>query len=331
MSTEVKLVDEDAFKMSLQDVRDDKTETKLVIVGHVNNEPNAIDVIFTGPDINEINEVLDDKQVMYVLARLNTTFDLSTTVKFVYIHWVGTNVPFSKKGRFGVVHESVRKYFQPCHLEMETDSTADITEEVIRQKLEDTAGTRSKVRERSEVEGVQERGFTQTQTKKSAVGIPGKSNSSTKMAAVSSQGSPVTVDPEVSEIIKDLRSESSTNWLLAGYEGGNPKAPIVTVGSGDNGLDEMKGFLESDKVLYGLLRVTDLVDDITTVKFVYITWVGDMVKPMTKAKVATRKGDCDQVFLPAHVTVYASESSDLIESEIINKVKSASGTKSHVM
>ena len=45
-----------------------------------------------------------------------------------------------------------------------------------------------------------------------------------------------------------------------------------------------------------------------------------MVKPMTKAKVATRKGDCDQVFLPAHVTVYASESSDLIESEIINKV-----------
>ena len=68
------------------------------------------------------------------------------------------------------------------------------------------------------------------------------------------------------------RSESSTNWVLAGYEGGNPKAPIVTVGSGDNGLDEMKGFLESDKVLYGLLRVTDLVDDITTVKFVYITW-----------------------------------------------------------
>ena len=48
MSTEVKLVDEDAFKKSLQDVRYDKTETKLVIVGHVNNEPNTIDVIFTG-------------------------------------------------------------------------------------------------------------------------------------------------------------------------------------------------------------------------------------------------------------------------------------------
>ena len=57
-------------------------------------------------------------------------------LSFALYFRVGTNVPFSKKGRFGVVHESVRKYFQPCHLEMETDSTADITEEVIRQKVE---------------------------------------------------------------------------------------------------------------------------------------------------------------------------------------------------
>ena len=34
------------------------------------------------------------------------------TVKFVYVHWVGESVPFSKKGKFGVVHGSVKEHFQ---------------------------------------------------------------------------------------------------------------------------------------------------------------------------------------------------------------------------
>ena len=34
------------------------------------------------------------------------------TVKFVYVHWIGDNVPFTKKGKFGVVHGSVQKHFQ---------------------------------------------------------------------------------------------------------------------------------------------------------------------------------------------------------------------------
>ena len=36
---------------------------------------------------------------------------MSSTVKFVYIHWVGEKVPFNKKGRFGVVHGSIKNYF----------------------------------------------------------------------------------------------------------------------------------------------------------------------------------------------------------------------------
>ena len=32
-------------------------------------------------------------------------------MKFVYIHWVGEKVPFNKKGRFGVVHGSIKNYF----------------------------------------------------------------------------------------------------------------------------------------------------------------------------------------------------------------------------
>ena len=48
---------------------------------------------------------------------------------------IGTNVPLIKKGRFGVVHESVSKHLQPCHLTLETDSTTDITKEKILQMV----------------------------------------------------------------------------------------------------------------------------------------------------------------------------------------------------
>ena len=37
---------------------------------------------------------------------------IEKTVKFVYVHWVGDKVPFTKKGKFGVVHGSVEEHFQ---------------------------------------------------------------------------------------------------------------------------------------------------------------------------------------------------------------------------
>jgi len=41
---------------------------------------------------------------------------------------------------------------------------------------------------------------------------------------------------------------------------------------------------------------TDVVDEIPTVKFVYIQWVGEGVKTMTRAKISTHKGDLEEVF-----------------------------------
>ena len=41
---------------------------------------------------------------------------------------------------------------------------------------------------------------------------------------------------------------------------------------------------------------TDIVDDIPTVKFVYIQWIGESTKIMTKAQAATHKGGVEEVF-----------------------------------
>ena len=48
--------------------------------------------------------------------------------------------------------------------------------------------------------------------------------------------------------------------------------------------------------------------------------IGESTKPMTKAKISTHKGVAEQTFTPAHVTIFASDLSDLSENSIMNKV-----------
>ena len=50
------------------------------------------------------------------------------------------------------------------------------------------------------------------------------------------------------------------------------------------------------------------------------TRIGESTKPMTRAKISTHKGVAEQTFTPAHVTIFASDMSDLSESNIMNKV-----------
>lgn len=49
--------------------------------------------------------------IVSTLVRMEHTIDMSTAIKFIYVHWVGTNVPFAKRGRFGVVSGSVKNLF----------------------------------------------------------------------------------------------------------------------------------------------------------------------------------------------------------------------------
>ena len=44
-------------------------------------------------------------------VRLEQPFDMSTTVKFAYIVLAGNNVPFVKKGKFGVVQGAIESLF----------------------------------------------------------------------------------------------------------------------------------------------------------------------------------------------------------------------------
>ena len=48
---------------------------------------------------------------------------------------IGDNVPFVKKGRYGVVHGSIEVHFNPYHVLIETGSLDDLTEEELIKKV----------------------------------------------------------------------------------------------------------------------------------------------------------------------------------------------------
>ena len=98
MGTTAEVVDLGRLQLSLSEVRSDEGDVyrrSWLIVGHVDNNPLLVDVLqmdcSAQASIEDMCSHLKHDQVMYCLLRLTTTFDMSTTVKFVYIHWLVQN------------------------------------------------------------------------------------------------------------------------------------------------------------------------------------------------------------------------------------------------
>jgi hypothetical protein len=137
-------------------------------------------------------------------------------------------------------------------------------------------------------------------------------------------------EAQAQQSIADLRSnETSTNWILFKYSD-STKNGIELVGSGANGVEELKQHLSDNKVFYGLVRVTDKIDQSVTVKFVFIVWVGEKVSFVQKGKITTHKGSITSLIGQYHNDVHASNLSELSEDIVLGKVRDASGTSSRV-
>ena len=75
---------------------------------------------------------------------------------------------------------------------------------------------------------------------------------------------------------------------LFGYEGATDNLQLVATGSGT--IDGLVEHLQDDQINYGLYRTTDRYDGHLTIKFVFIVWIGERVKILRKARIATHKG-----------------------------------------
>ena len=80
----------------------------------------------------------------------------------------------------------------------------------------------------------------------------------------------------------------------------------------------MHSKLDKDALLYALVRVSQQVDRSTTVKFVLVSWVGEEVPPLRKAKLSTLRGAATEVLSPFHVEVLnANDTTELTHAHLM--------------
>jgi hypothetical protein len=90
---------------------------------------------------------------------------------------------------------------------------------------------------------------------------------------------------EANGLLADVRNDNTpTNWVLFGHEGKSLKV----LGSGSGGYAELEGFFQDEEIVYGVLGLQVADEDggseYKTTKYIFISWVGPKVKPLTKAR-----------------------------------------------
>ena len=84
-----------------------------------------------------------------------------------------------------------------------------------------------------------------------------------------------------------------------------------------------------DNIYYGLVRTTETIDQTEAVKFVFISFLGEKVAPMRKAKISTLKGTITEAFAPFHAELLNASSRDEVTApalaELLRRSQGATG------
>ncbi|EKD03988.1 hypothetical protein A1Q2_01662 [Trichosporon asahii var. asahii CBS 8904] len=117
-------------------------------------------------------------------------------------------------------------------------------------------------------------------------------------------------DPKIAEA--DVQSDKSDKLVLS------------ETGTGD--LAEFASKLDPTKASFGFVRVTYSNDDHSQrVKFAFVTWIGEQVKVMRRAKVSVHSSDVKNVIRSYSIEVSAESTDDLKEDDIVQRMRKAGG------
>jgi len=275
--------------------------------------PKSQTLVLAGSGTGGINELaghLSNDNVGYGLVRKTDRIDDSETVKFAFILFLGEKVGIMQKARISVHAGAVKDVIGQFHIDIATSAVDDLTEEALVRKIQDTSGSGTRVLDESGAR------MAKTASNSSKPTIP---------RSVSGSGSSDNVALPSKDGIQELRA-GNINWIL--YTSDQNKLSLL--GQGNGGTDELVQHLQDDIVAYGLVRLIERVDESDTVKFAFISWVGDNIPRMLRARLGTHSGAVKEFFHPYHVDINATQKSEVSEDIVMDKVKRAAGTAVHV-
>lgn len=113
--------------------------------------------------------------------------------------------------------------------------------------------------------------------------------------------------------------------LLCGYDKENKSKPtLVVVDKGNGGYDELIQKFTPDELFYGVFKVEAVDDDSKRTKFILISWVGQKVRPMERAKMTSHIPKVS-TFFRTHVEFQTSDLQEITKEDIIRKLNNSAG------
>jgi len=329
---------------AIKDVKGNHSPLSWLVVSYERPDSAFLVVVAAGEgdenNVAQLTNHLNDDTVCYCLIRKTEQIDNSLTAKFVYIRWIGNNIPRMLKAKLGTHAGDIYNAFAPCHTSLDTPDSHEVTDENIMKQIMIASGTYKHVLDHHPVQHAPPQQHQPRPTSAQS-GNVGRTASQPKIEQKTDThgGAVKTIEKVVEYIdeesikhaIQEVRRDSSnTDWVLITYDAPQSKT-LKLAGVGSGGLEELKSHLTPEVVMYGLIRITEKIDDSVTVKFCHIDWRGENIHRMQRAKLATHSGAIRALFHPFHVDVQATQDDELTDHVIQSKVNAASGTAVHVL
>ncbi|KNC74917.1 hypothetical protein SARC_12547 [Sphaeroforma arctica JP610] len=126
----------------------------------------------------------------------------------------------------------------------------------------------------------------------------------------------------ITEAYEDVRNDNSdTEWLFLAYNDANK----VYLESKGTGYDNLLAKFTDDIRAYAFVRVETGDELSKRAKFALITWIGDNVGALKKAKVSVQKSEVKAVIKSVAAEVLANDKGDVAYKVLDDLVRKAGG------
>jgi len=267
--------------------------------------------------LEDIYQYFPADECRFALTKRTFQVEMAKSVKFVYLDWTPQGVKPTRRAILATLKKQAADLAKPFHIDYQLDDVKDVTEDLIQARL-------------GHVTGMNKSQLNVAVTTKHEYGSKG----ATARAAENVQPKveiKSTVkwenESEFKSAIAKLRSQSF-NWVLVRYL---KKDTLQYVANGNGDASEFANNLNKDFIEFGLLRIVDLVDKSSTVKYVCIEWIGPDAPSMLKGYYNSKKAEILRLFEPYTLKMDVSNPSELNQQDVEDKIKTLSGTKSSVV
>jgi len=331
---------QDAVRDALLSVRSDADETVWALFEFDGSKLVVCDK-GTGSVDDEVVPKLCSDKMMYALVRKIERFELTDTVKFAFITYIGADVPFMLRGRLNAYSSMIDEVFSPYHVVVHAEVPSEVSDKIIVDAIAAASGTADHVLDAAPAPA--EPAPAPQQQEPAPVEEKPKPKPTPKKQAPAPKAEPKTGGDEprprdalyfneeeacraaIAEVRND---ECPTVWAVFGAD--KPTGGARMLGKGVEA-DEMYSLLTDKVVAWVLLRRTLKIDESETTKFVFINWIGDNIPRMLRARLGTWSGVVQEFLQPYHVDINASSLDEITEDILMNTIEEAAGTKVHVL